>query len=86
MEIKKLINCWLLFCLFTQSGCTILRYSYEPALNEVAKEGKIKRITNDYIEYSKQSTNVTQTTNIVETVYRAYYTSEGKVMYTKQVE
>jgi hypothetical protein len=67
-----------------QTGCTVLRYSFEPALNQIPKDATVTKITNDYIEYSKYSTNVTQATIITTTTYRAYYTSDGKIFDTKQ--
>jgi hypothetical protein len=80
--MKKLIL--TLIILATQTGCVCLRYTYEPAVNEVAKKGVIKRITNDYIEYETYTTNVVTTSVVKSTTYKAYYTSEGKIYKIKE--
>ena len=80
---KKLL---LASILLLQTGCTILRYTYEPAMNQVAKKGTITRITNDYIEYDQYSTNSVQTTIVLTNTFRSYYTSDGKIFKTKQIK
>ena len=70
--------------LAVQTGCTVLRYSFEPALNQIPKDATITKITNDYIEYDKYSTNLTQKTVVTTTTYRAYYTTDGRIFDTKQ--
>ena len=72
--------------LLLQTGCTCLRYSYEPALNQVAKKGIITRITNDYIEYDQRSTNSVQTTIVITNTFRSYYTTDGNIYETKQIK
>jgi hypothetical protein len=69
----------------TQTGCVCLRYTFEPAVNEAAKKGTVTRITNDYIEYNTNSTNISQVTTITKNTYRAYYTSDGKIYKTEKV-
>tara|TARA_R110000868_G_scaffold9602_18_gene47373 strand:+ start:1862 stop:2122 length:261 start_codon:yes stop_codon:yes gene_type:complete len=70
----------------TQSGCVCLRYTYEPAVNEVAKKGTITRITNDYIEYNVSSTNIIESRVVKTDTYRAYYGDAGKIYKTKKIE
>ena len=82
--MKKLIIPLIVMAIFG-SGCTILRYNFEPALNSVPKDAKITKLTNDYVEYSKQHTNTTQVTNVVSVFYRAYYDTEGRITNTKQI-
>ena len=86
LEMKKLLLIAIVNLGLLTSGCTVLRYSYEPALNQVPKDATITKVTNDYVEYVKYSTNATQV-NVVSThVYRAHYTTEGKVFKTEQVK
>jgi hypothetical protein len=68
------------------SGCTVLRYQFEPALNAVPKDATITGLTNDYVEYSKSGTNVVQSTNVITIHYRAYYGSDGQIYKTEIVE
>jgi len=83
--MKKLLVLTLTTAILTfQTGCTVLRYSFEPALNEIPKDATVTRITNDYIEYNKYSTNVTPVTIVTTNTYRAYYTSDGRIFETKQ--
>lgn len=82
--MKKLIV--LTALILIQSGCTVLRYNFEPALNQVAKQGTVTKITNDYIEYNQHITNTAQVTYVVTNTYRAYYTTDGKVFETKQIK
>ena len=70
----------------TQSGCTVLRYTYAPAVNEAAKHGTITRITNDYVEYTVNTTNKIESTVVKTDTYRAYYGDAGKIYKTKKVE
>lgn len=77
--MKKITIAALIAAALTQSGCTVLRYRFEPALNSVPKDATITRVTNDYIEYSRPSTNVFQATNVINTPYRAYYDTSGKI-------
>lgn len=84
--MKKLALTLLLASTFGQSGCTVLRYQFEPALNSVPKDATIVRLTNDYIEYCKYSTNIYQSTNVVPITYRAYYSTDGRIYETKVVK
>lgn len=68
----------------TQCSCTFLRYKFEPALNAIPKDGVITKVTNEYVEYSKQKTNVFQSTNVVTIFYRAYYDIDGNIVETKE--
>ena len=81
--MKKLL---ILLTLIAQTGCVCLRYTYEPAVNKVAKEGTIKKITNDYIEYETHSTNDVTTKVIKTTTYRAYYATDGSIYKTTQIK
>lgn len=81
---KLIILTFATAILTVQTGCTVLRYSYEPALNQIPKDATITKITNDYIEYDKYSTNLTQQTVVTSTTYRAYYTTDGRIYDTKQ--
>lgn len=81
---KSLTLAFITAILTLHTGCTVLRYSFEPALNEIPKDATVTRITNDYIEYNKYSTNVTPVTIVTTNTYRAYYTSDGRIFETKQ--
>ena len=76
------------FCILTatQTGCVCLRYTYEPAVNTAAKQGTIKRITNDYVEYQTYSTNDVTTKVVKTTTYRAYYATDGSIYKTTEVK
>ena len=86
LEMKKLLLVTIFTLGLLTSGCSILRYSFEPALNQVPKDATIIRVTNDYIEYVKYSTNTSQVTVVATHVYRAHYASDGAVFKTEQIK
>lgn len=86
MKSKFITTIVLSATLLLQSGCSmLLRYKFEEALNQIPKDVKIRRVTNDYIEYYRIKTNNIATTTIQTNTYRAYYSVDGNVYETKQV-
>lgn len=57
--------------LFLFAGCSYLRYQYEIALASIPQNSQVRKITNDYIEY-----------DLTNTVFRAYYSCDGKIYKT----
>jgi hypothetical protein len=82
--MKKLMFFGAIILLNT--GCKMLRYNYEPALNEIQKTGNVVVITNDYIEYEHYVTNTLSINYIVTNIYRAHYTTSGKIFKTTQIK
>ena len=86
MKPKFITTILLSAALLLQSGCSsLLRYKFEEALNQIPKDVKIQRVTNDYIEYYRVKTNNIAITTIQTNTYRAYYSVDGAVYETKQV-
>lgn len=67
------------------NGCTVLRYKFENALNQIPKDSKVTKITNTYIEYNKYITNTTQIVIVIENKYRAYYSIDGQIIKTQKI-
>lgn len=65
------------------AGCDtglFLRYQYTRALNALPQCSRVREINNDYIAYSLVETS----TNGVHTnLYKAHYTSDGKIFKTE---
>jgi hypothetical protein len=82
--MKKLLLLTLLIVI--QCGCSILRYNFELALNQIPKTAIVTKITNDYIEYNEYITNTANVNFLKTNIYRAYYYVDGKIYETKQIK
>lgn len=78
--MKSLLIATLLF-----TGCTsgmYLRYSYNRALENLPDCSKVHAINNEYITYSMIEPSTNSVYVIHTNYYRAYYTSDGKIINT----
>ena len=75
----------LLIILLLCTGCTsgmYLRYSYNRALQNLPLCSKVHAINNDYITYSMIEPSTNSVYVIHTNYYRAYYTTDGKIIKT----
>jgi hypothetical protein len=78
--MKSLLIATLLF-----TGCTsgmYLRYSYNRALESLPPCSTVHAINNRYITYSMIEPSTNTVYNIYTNYYRAYYTTDGKIINT----
>jgi hypothetical protein len=78
--MKSLLIATLLF-----TGCTsgmYLRYSYNKALEKLPLCSRVHAINNDYITYSMIEASTNSVYVMYTNYYRAYYTSDGRIIKT----